>query len=370
MKKEFIFMGIIIVFLIIMNILVFQVVQSSQEDDAENKESRISQLELIPMDELNIISNSEDYRDTSDSIRTSSSRRSRRSRRSSDDEDDDDEEPIEDLELYINQEIYLAPYVGDIDGHVSENWFPFYERLMNFFDDNEIPVSFSFYPVTLEDDVEFNTIFGKIYESDYVELIQKGYRADETEMIMDELPFEEQKQIISDGQEHFRSKMQEILNISEAEEELPTAYNQIHGRFTNETRTACIELGFEMFFDMFLEDDLYPVESTDDFYVTQYGVGFSTDGNAGRETEFWDAEEIYKQINEFDREDLTVLTIGDKKVVPLWLHHQDFEDKDVEELVDEEKWDLYTSILLKLKEDSNVTIVSPKEIYKLKQELG
>ena len=37
-------------------------------------------------------------------------------------------------------------------------------------------------------------------------------------------------------------------------------------------------------------------------------------------------------INNYNREDLTVLTINGKNVIPIWAHQQDFEDKKVDKL--------------------------------------
>lgn len=393
-KKKLILFVFLILFLVICNFLIFIFVEPSLRNSSDDNNLGISNLELKTSEISKLDLDYESEEEPKFYLYVSSLPNSRNSRKKShSNSDNEQEETLEDeiepeveieeasegeqennsssneeIKSNIEQEIYIGLYVGDIDGQVSDGWFYFYQKLLNFYNENEIPVSFSFYPVSIENNTKFNEIFAKIYVSEYVELIQKGYRADEAEMKMDELSFEEQKKIIQDGQEHFKEKMKEILN--ETEIELPTAYNQIHGRFTNDTRQACIGLGFEMFFEMFLEDDLEPVESTEDFYVIQYGVGFTKDGSAGRETEFWEPKEIFKQINEFDREDLTVLTIDNKKVIPLWLHQQDFEDKEIDEKVNEKKWEDYTKIILALKQDSNVTFVTPKDIYDLRKELG
>lgn len=38
-----------------------------------------------------------------------------------------------------NIDLYLAPYVGDIDGSIDPSWFVFYNQLRQSHDDNNIP---------------------------------------------------------------------------------------------------------------------------------------------------------------------------------------------------------------------------------------
>ena len=263
-----------------------------------------------------------------------------------------------------DEKIYIGLYVGDIDGHVSENWYLFYERLIEFYEEEKIPAGFSFYSATIEDDEEFNNLIKRMYESPYIELIQKGYRGDDAELNMENLSFEEQKQIIKDGQDHFREKMQEILGKDDIN--LPTSYNQIGGKFNEDTMKATESLGFKIYYDMFVGDDVVPLESTDTFDIVQYGVSFTRDGQPGKETIFQNPTELLKEINDYQREDLTILTINGDRVIPLWCHHQDFESKTVEEKVDESKWDIYVQTIHKLKEDPRIIFVSPSQIYEMR----
>ena len=105
--------------------------------------------------------------------------------------------------------IYVVPYIGDIDGMVSEDWFFFFNKLIDFHENNIIPAGFSFYPGTMINDYEYKNAIIKMYLSNNVILVQKGFNGNETEARMDELSFEEQKQIIKNGQEHFKLKISE-----------------------------------------------------------------------------------------------------------------------------------------------------------------
>lgn len=263
----------------------------------------------------------------------------------------------------ISQEIiYIVSYVGDIDGNVSESWFSFYENITNFYENSKIPVGFSFYPATIIHDVNFERIFTKMYSSDYIELIQKGYTGDELEMRMENLTFAEQKQIIQNGQNYFKQRMQEILMRPDIK--LPIAYNQIHGKFTNTTKRALEELGFKMYFDVFVEGELAPVATTKDFDVFQYGVSL-TDGSTGKDTNFYSPESVINQIRSYNRSDTSIIIINGSKVIPLWVHQQDFENASGE-VLDMNKWNNYTYTLLKIKNDSRFRLVSLSEVYNLR----
>lgn len=267
------------------------------------------------------------------------------------------------LKSNIREPIYIAPYMGDIDGEVSEDWFFFYEKLLDFHNDEKIITTVSFYPGSIQDDKEFNKVFKKMYESKYIELMQKSYKGDESEMEMYKLSPGEQKEIIKSGRDHFKNKMKDILNKDNIK--LPISYNQISGRITNDTRNVLEELGFKIYFDMFVEGDLSPVESTENFDVIEYGVSFTDNGGAGREHVFKSSEEIFNEINNFSREDVNILTINGRKVIPIWTHQQDFEDSKKDEKLDKEKWKTYTQVLRALENDPNVEFITPERIYNL-----
>jgi len=268
------------------------------------------------------------------------------------------------LKSNIKEPTYVALYVGDIDGGVSEDWFPFYEKITKFHNDNEISTCFSFYPGSIGDDEEFNKIFEEMYTNEYIELMQKGYRGDVADRNLYKLPAKGQKEIIKLGQDYFKKKMKEILD--EEYIKLPVAYNQLSGRINNDTRQVLEELGFKIYFDMFIEDDMDPVESTATFDVIEYGASFTDTGEAGREHDFKSPAEIFKEINELKREDLTMMAINGRKVIPLWTHQQDFEDEYIDEKIDEKKWEIYTNTIKALNQDPNVILITPTEIYDLR----
>src|SRR3989338_5771191 len=149
-----------------------------------------------------------------------------------------------DLNLSSNMSeiIYIAPYVGDIDGDVSDDWLYFYGKLADFHNNNQISSAFSFYPGTMRDDGKFKQVFLKMYHSKYIELVQKGYIGDEKEMIMDTLSFEEQENIIKKGQDEFKKKIQKMTNNNEIK--MPRAYNQIEGNIYMTSVKILESLGF------------------------------------------------------------------------------------------------------------------------------
>ena len=263
------------------------------------------------------------------------------------------------------ERIYVAPYMGNIDGHFTEDWLFFYGQLVDFFDSERIPVGATTYPATL-DIPKFRPYIERIYRSPYMEIVQKGFTGLGEEQYMDNLSYEEQKEIISNGRDAFREWMTEIMDVPESQVMVPQAYNQPQGRFTNDTRKALEDLGFRMFFEMYMNDDLGPVESTSDFDVLQYGVGITTDGGAGVDTEFFQPGEILIQIRDFLREDLNMLYINGYRVVPLWVHQMDFESKEKLSTVDELKWEQYTYTMKRIKDEPNLVFVSPSDIWDLR----
>lgn len=273
--------------------------------------------------------------------------------------------------LGMQKKVYVMPYVGDIDGEVSEDWFFFYEKLVDFYEKENIPVTFSFYPASIGDE-DFDKIFLEMYESNTIELMQKGYRGDAREMEIYKLSYEEQREIILQGQNFFKTEMERILNENRREGfvKVPISYNQISGIVNNDTERALIDLGFKMYFDMFVEGDNAPIKSGDDFYVTEYGISFTENGHAGKENKFRTPFEVTREINRFNREDVDVLEINGIKVIPIWVHQQDFESREKENKLDREKWDIYVYTMKKLSEDPNVIFLTPSKLYELKRAEG
>jgi len=270
----------------------------------------------------------------------------------------------------IDKPVYIVPYVGDIDGSVSNDWYYFYDLISKFYDENQIPSGMSFYPRTLNNDPNFMNPFLRMYNSQYIEIMQKGYNGDEKELRMDSLSFRDQRSIIRKGQRVFLRKMSEN-GIRKAI--LPKSYNQIGARVTNDTIRALEELGFKIYLDVYYDPDVGSVSNTPTFDNTQYGVSFTINGEAGPETEFKSQEQVYNEINEMNnlgREDVEILKINNISVIPLWVHQQDFEGKLVYNQIDLDKWEMYKDTLLKLKNETNVTLLKPIEVYNLRHNIS
>lgn len=267
-----------------------------------------------------------------------------------------------DLNLTSNMSemIYIAPYVGDIDGEVSDDWLYFFGKLADFHNDNEIPSAFSFYPGTMRDDEAFKSVFLKMYSSRQIELVQKGYIGDKREMIMNQLSSKEQRDIVKKGQEEFRAKMQNMTGSNNIK--MPLAYNQREGNLDENSIKILESLGFNFYFDMFVGGLTNPMNSTKTFDNIQYGVGFTREGVAGKESIFYKPEEIFNQIKSF-QVNQPILTINGVKVIPLWVHQQDFESKTMDNEIDQEKWNIYINVLKALQKDPNVILISPSRIY-------
>ncbi len=260
--------------------------------------------------------------------------------------------------------IYVVPYVGDIDGAVSDDWFFFYGKIAGFYETNKIQGGFSFYPATIQEgNAEFSTAFKKMYLSEYIELIQKGYDGSDIEMKMDQLSYEEQKEIIKKGIDTYKAKMKILLGIDDTKPLI--TYDQIGARFTEDTKKALEELGFKFYFDVYVGDGLNAVYPTESFDVIQYGVSFTQNGDAGKETKFKTPDDIIKEIKGFSRVDVPITKIGGHLVIPLFVHQQDFESNNGGTGLDNAKWDVYTTTLLTLKADPNIRLVNPKQVYEL-----
>jgi cysteine-rich repeat protein len=266
--------------------------------------------------------------------------------------------------------IYVAHYLGNIDGGFSEDWFFFYGMLDDHFREEQFPVGATVYPASIDDAPEFAPYIKRLYENPYVELVQKGDTGNETEQRMDSLNYSEQYSIIRAGQDTYRRSMAEVLGVPEDEVILPLAYNQPQGRFTNTTRQVLEDLDFTIFFEMYLNEDIGPIESSEDVDVLQYGVGFTRDGGAGRDTEFFQPGEFLLQLRNFNRVDLNMLHINGSRVVPIWVHHMDFERKDKPNRVDLEKWSIYRYVIERIKEEPNLVLVSPQDIWEMRHAEG
>jgi len=88
-------------------------------------------------------------------------------------------------------------------------------------------------------------------------------------------------------------------------------------------------------------------------------------GGAGRNTNFRTPDEVINDIKTHDRLDVHMMLINGRKVVPVWVHQQDFERVDEDNVIDEDKWKIYTETLLRIKEDPDMIIVNPRQLYEM-----
>lgn len=259
---------------------------------------------------------------------------------------------------------YVVPYVGDIDGSVSDDWFFFYKQIVDFHDTNQIDGSFSFYPGSMSDHVNYTDAIKKMYSSSSSELIQKGYDGVE-DANLDQLTYDQQKAILKKGQDVFRANMSVILGVSQGAVVVPVTDDQIGARFTDVTRQALEDLGFKFYFDIYVGQGLQPVQPTSTFDIIQYAVGFTSTGGSGSELPFRSKTQIINDIKTYNNINVPLTYINGHLVVPLSAHQQDFESNGTA-VVDSEKWNIYTDTLLTLKNDPEIRLVTPKQVYELR----
>jgi hypothetical protein len=273
----------------------------------------------------------------------------------------------DDLQNGVGNLVYVMPYVGDIDGDVSDDWNYFFDILTTFHEEERIPSTFSFYPASIDTQSSYIDILLRMYESDYIELMQKEYIEEDLESGIEDLPsdlkIEIRRGILESEKEHFIKIMRRngYKNI-----ELPISYTQLGGRITEDDRRALELSGIKVYFDVYYNDEIGPISSTENFDVMQYGVGFTRDGSAGALTQFRSADEIMVELSNYERLDVEMISFDGLLIVPLWVHQQDFEKYDGSSEVDLDKWQVYTETLLRLKQDPNVRFITPKEMYYLR----
>jgi len=256
-------------------------------------------------------------------------------------------------------------YVGNIDGSASPTWYPLYDRLTSFYENNNISVGFSFFPVTIDSsDQSFSDIFKRMYLADNIELFQKGFTMNATEHEMDSLSFDEQKSIIKAGQYYYIDRMKEILNSTSIG--IPVTYVAPFTKFTTITRRAIEELGFRTNFGLYYDGALGPVEGTTTLDSMQYGVSFSVSGSAGRNTVFKSPNQIIDELFAYYRGDVSVLRIDGKRVIPLFVHQPDFEDPLINAKIDENKLNIYNQTIQLLMNNPNITLVTPSQVWNLR----
>ncbi|MBN2095305.1 MAG: DUF4215 domain-containing protein [Candidatus Aenigmarchaeota archaeon] len=263
--------------------------------------------------------------------------------------------------------IYILSYVGNIDGTADKSWYYFFDNITAYYEKNQIPVAFSFFPESMKpNNYEFSEVFRRMYLAENIELMQKGYRMDEYEKHLETLDPKVQKYIIEAGRHTYLNRMKAILGKDPEEISFPTTYVAPYGRMSPSIRKALEEMGFRVSFGVYYVDELGPVESTANTDMYQYAVSFTQDGSAGRNTTFKTSDEIIAQVLSYDRADLPMVKINGKKVIPLYVHQPDFEHPENNSVVDEEKWKIYTETIERLYNNPNVTFITPSDAWALR----
>lgn len=256
-------------------------------------------------------------------------------------------------------EAYVVPYVGDIDGGVDEGWFAFYERLLQWHEDNDMPGSFSFYPETMND-ARFDQILAEMHTNPNLELILKGedtYRGKRIDL----MTYAEAKQALQAWQNMFVSGLE---RVGYSDVQPLVAYNQLLQRFNSTIRDAAHDVGFRIYFEQGASDEYGYVDMLLDFDITQYSAALTTTGLPGPETEFKSAQEIIDDILVLDDE--RIIYINGVKVVPLLCHQQDFRMAEDSDVVNEEKFAVYTTLLTMARDDPRIKLIQPHEVYELR----
>ena len=58
--------------------------------------------------------------------------------------------------------------------------------------------------------------------------------------------------------------------------------------------------------------------------------------------------------------------VGDSRIVPVWVHHMDFEHKNQHNAVDLSKWETYKYVMKRIRDEPNLIMISPSEIWYLR----
>ena len=282
-----------------------------------------------------------------------------------DDGNDFDFDGCSACKVTISRPVYIISYVGDIDG-VGEDWYYVYEKFADFYDEAGIKGSFSFYPGSMTTQNDFARVFIKMYKSEYIELVQRGFIGDDVEKNFDKLAYAEQRKVVEKGRAKFVDTMSYLLNENKVE--VPIVYNHITGRLNSVTQSVLEDMGFVMYLEMYKPDDAEPTLSSHELDVIQHGVSFTTDGSVGRNSVFDSPANIINRINTYKREDLPIIEVKGAPVIPIWVQHYHFELPNIDNGFDFEKWRIYTETLIRLKNDPLVSFVNGADVYSLKRE--
>ncbi|MEA3229699.1 MAG: myxococcus cysteine-rich repeat containing protein [archaeon] len=262
------------------------------------------------------------------------------------------------IEHSSSVEVYFAPYVGDIDGNINSDWYYFYDQLRQWHDYNSIPVGLSIYPDTMND-YQFNRIVGDMYASENIEIITKG-ESEYNGIPIDRMSYSEVKSNIRWVQNKFIAEMenQGYYNVK-----APVTYNQNQAKFTETIRDAVYDLGFRMYFEQYSSEYGY-MESLPDFDITQYCVSLTYSGYAGPDQTFKQPEEVIDEILNYYHPQM--IYINGIKVIPMLSHQQDFALSKTSAIIDQEKWNIYTTMLLMAQDDPRIQLLKPVDIYNMR----
>ena len=255
-------------------------------------------------------------------------------------------------------QVYLAPYIGDIDGSIDSEWLFFYDQLRKWHDDNNIPVAMSFYPTTMNDD-QFNQAIADMYDSRNVELVIKGEEIYDGKR-PDLMSYYDIRALIQGLQDKFVTNMK-ALGYDNVK--APVAFNLNQARFTDTVRDAVHDLGFEIYFEQYVSE-YGNIDPLPDFDVMQYTISFTRSGHAGPSEVFKQQDEIEKEIMNFQGD--SMLYINGIRVVSLMAHQQDFRTSETSSTVDQDKWNTYTSVLQWAKDNPKIQLLTPEQIFDLR----
>ncbi len=258
----------------------------------------------------------------------------------------------------IDIQVYLVPYVGDIDGSINSDWYFFYDKLREWHEQNQIPTGLSFYPSTMNNE-DFNKIIGRMYSSKNIELVLKT-EGEINGTNIDTWNYDRIRLLIDSLDNKYVS---ELENLGYTNVKKPVSYNQQFGRFTPTIRDAIKSLDYKIYIEQYVSELGY-VELLPDFDITQYSVSFTKSGHPGPNEEYKTADEMMNEVINFDNSHLVY--INGVKVVPLLAHQQDFLINDNDVILNQSKWDTYTEFLLKAKADKRIKIIFPKDVYDLR----
>lgn len=270
--------------------------------------------------------------------------------------------------------LIVIPYIGSIENEQSEEWLEIVDsHFIEFHVENEIPAVFSFYPTdNLDGNKKFDVLLKKTYLSNCLDILQKGTNEPDKDPFLYKMPFELQKEGISKGKENLEGKLKTLLpghNINSI-----SSFNSLGGKVNNDTIKALNELGFKIYFELFLEETIEVFkEPHQNFDVYQYGVSFTETGVPGPGNDFNNKSAIIKEIEELREENIgsNLNKIKNVTIIPLFMENWDIEEVDEKSegngKVNATKWEMYKDMILTLNSRNDTIILNPSQVWDLKR---